>query len=341
MIGIPEEIPSQIICQICQEIATDPLVCSNCRYWTCKTCLDDWKKARKNCPIRCANPTFMPPSDTDLRNVSYIEVTCDCPCGEKMLLRNNLEHKVLIDQPHLCFNNSRCQSFGRFKIPSAKVVFCSNECYDVYLVARSKTNDLWKNIAAELETSEGKLNMVRSRFLPEKVEYPFTPVGKNTAIAEESDPAFAMPEYGKFEYSGTSRFFKTLYLKERLNASMYIINISTNSEEYFKIGFAKEKVKGDNYCFSDNDNGEAYVTMGQMRKGSASTGEKIGTPLRNDVTFTIKINFDKGQVQIEDYKNNFMQTTLPFTKELLDSKPYFALAFKKPTKFSMACFDFE
>lgn len=341
MLNVPDEIPSKLICQTCQDLAVDPLVCSVCGYWHCKSCLDEWRKTKQNCPIRCNNPKYSPPSDKDLQNVSYIPVKCDCSCGQRMLLRNNLEHKDLNVDPHYCFNNARCNQFGIQKVEGSNSVFCSANCYEVFLVAQKKTDELWKNIAQELSTAEGRNKFVAEKFIPEKPEYPFSSVGNAFQMSPLSDPDFQLLEPNKYRYKGTARFFKTMYIDKPLEAQKYVICISSNSEEFFKIGFARDKLQRPNYCFSDDLNGESYLTMGQMRSNSSTAGQKVGAPIRRNACFTLKVDVPQGTVTIEDKKNNLFSTKLPFDKQLLTARPFFAVAFKRAADFSIVCYDFK
>lgn len=337
---IPEQVPSKLTCQTCQEMASDPLVCSVCGYWHCKTCLDEWRRSHDNCPLRCRNAVFAPPSESDLQKVAYLRVPCHCPCGQTMPLRNFLEHCEQIADPHCCFNFARCKQFGAFRVQQCRHVFCSRDCYDVYLVSTRKTNDLWQNIAADLATAAGRDNLVRGRFLPQAVDHPFADVGADFALAPESDADFAAEGPSRYRFAGSGRFYRTMYIDKQLCASRYVICISADSHELFKVGLAREKTARRNYCFSDTQNGESFFTLGQMRAASASAGARVAAALPKQASLTLKVDRVKNTVSVEAKSHGLFATPLPFSAALLQSKPFLALAFKRPATFSVVCYEF-
>jgi len=50
--------PELIICQICQCIMLEPVMCLNCQNYYCKKCIEDWKKKSPTCPNKCEEPIF-------------------------------------------------------------------------------------------------------------------------------------------------------------------------------------------------------------------------------------------------------------------------------------------
>ena len=48
-----DEINSELICPICEEIVDDPIECSNCEKAFCSQCIQDWSSVKKECPNRC------------------------------------------------------------------------------------------------------------------------------------------------------------------------------------------------------------------------------------------------------------------------------------------------
>lgn len=344
--SLPSEIPGRIICQICQEVAQNPKSCSKCKYWSCSVCIDDWVKSGKNTcmnPSKCQQPAYQVPKEAEVEQVAYIKVDCTCDKHEKMLLGNNLEHLVNIESPHICFNYYRCKQFGVFSAPETSVVFCSKECYEVYCVAQKKTDDLWKNIHNDLKKPELREGLKKSNFLPEKEAFDkLAPVGAGFALdLEHSDPRYKVLGANQFEYEGTDRFFKTAYFSKKIEKGSLVILISSDSKEFFKVGFAKEKKQGKDYCFSDDDNGEAFFTIGQMRTNSPSYGQQVTVQIKGEAALCIKANFAKKTFTVEEKNSNIYETILPFSEKVKGGDVFFAVAFKKPSKFKVVIYEFD
>ena len=90
-------IEQNVICPICSGILVSPIQCLNCENCFCELCLEEWKKAKgdKNCPFRCANPTFK--NSRLIKNIlSNIKFKCKNGCKEEipyLELENHYEDK--------------------------------------------------------------------------------------------------------------------------------------------------------------------------------------------------------------------------------------------------------
>ena len=72
--------PELIICQICQCIMLEPVMCVSCQNYYCKKCIDSWKKKSGVCPNRCENPTFKSVIEKN-RLITKMKFKCIKGCG--------------------------------------------------------------------------------------------------------------------------------------------------------------------------------------------------------------------------------------------------------------------
>ena len=75
--------PELIICQICQCIMLEPVMCVGCQNYYCKKCIDDWKKKSGVCPNRCKNPIFKSVIEKN-RLISKMKFRCIKGCGAEI-----------------------------------------------------------------------------------------------------------------------------------------------------------------------------------------------------------------------------------------------------------------
>ena len=101
-----------IICQICQCIMLEPVMCMNCQNYYCKKCIDDWQKKSKKCPNRCENPNYKSVIERN-RLITKMKFKCTKGCGAEILfddLKNHyssncLENKQNNNQENIQINN--------------------------------------------------------------------------------------------------------------------------------------------------------------------------------------------------------------------------------------------
>ena len=75
--------PELIICQICQCIMLEPVMCVGCQNYFCIKCINDWKKKSGVCPNRCENPIYKSVIEKN-RLISKMKFRCIKGCGAEI-----------------------------------------------------------------------------------------------------------------------------------------------------------------------------------------------------------------------------------------------------------------
>ena len=75
--------PELIICQICQCIMLEPVMCLNCQNYYCKKCIEDWKKKSQTCPNKCEEPIFKNVIEKN-RLITKMKFKCIKGCGAEI-----------------------------------------------------------------------------------------------------------------------------------------------------------------------------------------------------------------------------------------------------------------
>ena len=83
--------PELIICQICQCIMLEPVMCMNCQNYFCKNCIDGWKNKSGTCPNRCENPTYKSVIEKN-RLITKMKFKCIKGCGAEILFDDIKNH---------------------------------------------------------------------------------------------------------------------------------------------------------------------------------------------------------------------------------------------------------
>ena len=83
--------PELIICQICQCIMLEPVMCMNCQNFFCKNCIDGWKSKSGICPNRCENPIFKSVIEKN-RLITKMKFKCTKGCGAEILFDDIKNH---------------------------------------------------------------------------------------------------------------------------------------------------------------------------------------------------------------------------------------------------------
>jgi hypothetical protein len=86
-----ESLKDNIICQICQCLMIEPIICLNCQNYFCKNCVESWKAKSNLCPLNCENPIY---KNVIGKNnlISKLKFKCIKGCGEEILYDNIKEH---------------------------------------------------------------------------------------------------------------------------------------------------------------------------------------------------------------------------------------------------------
>ena len=83
--------PELIICQICQCIMLEPVMCLNCQNYYCKKCIEDWKKKSQTCPNKCEEPIFKNVIEKN-RLITKMKFKCIKGCGAEILFDDIKKH---------------------------------------------------------------------------------------------------------------------------------------------------------------------------------------------------------------------------------------------------------
>ena len=83
--------PELIICQICQCIMLEPVMCLNCQNYYCKKCIEDWKKKSPTCPNKCEEPIFKNVIEKN-RLIIKMKFKCIKGCGAEILFDDIKKH---------------------------------------------------------------------------------------------------------------------------------------------------------------------------------------------------------------------------------------------------------
>ena len=75
--------PELIICQICQCIMLEPVMCVGCQNYFCIKCINDWKKKSGVCPNRCENPIYKSVIEKN-RLITKMKFKCIKGCGAEI-----------------------------------------------------------------------------------------------------------------------------------------------------------------------------------------------------------------------------------------------------------------
>ena len=83
--------PELIICQICQCIMLEPVMCLKCQNYYCKKCIEDWKKKSPTCPNKCEEPIFKNVIEKN-RLITKMKFKCIKGCGAEILFDDIKKH---------------------------------------------------------------------------------------------------------------------------------------------------------------------------------------------------------------------------------------------------------
>lgn len=83
--------PELIICQICQCIMIEPVMCMNCQNYYCKNCFEKWKNKSGICPNRCKNPVYKNVIEKN-RLITKMKFKCIKGCGAEILFDDIKNH---------------------------------------------------------------------------------------------------------------------------------------------------------------------------------------------------------------------------------------------------------
>ena len=72
-----------IICQICQCIMIEPVMCLGCQNYYCKKCIEGWKKKSDKCPNRCENTIYQNIIEKN-RIIAKFKFKCIKGCGAEI-----------------------------------------------------------------------------------------------------------------------------------------------------------------------------------------------------------------------------------------------------------------
>ena len=78
-----ESFQDMIICQICQCIMLEPVMCLECQNHYCKKCIEDWKKKSDKCPNRCENTIYKNIIEKN-RLITKFKFKCIKGCGAEI-----------------------------------------------------------------------------------------------------------------------------------------------------------------------------------------------------------------------------------------------------------------
>ena len=80
-----------IICQICECIMLEPVICVDCQNYYCKKCIEDWKKRSELCPNRCEKPIYKNVIEKN-RLINRMKFKCIKGCGAEILFEDIKNH---------------------------------------------------------------------------------------------------------------------------------------------------------------------------------------------------------------------------------------------------------
>ena len=72
-----------IICQICQCMMIEPVMCISCQNHYCKKCIEGWKKKDSKCPNRCENTIYKDIIEKN-RVITKFKFKCIKGCGAEI-----------------------------------------------------------------------------------------------------------------------------------------------------------------------------------------------------------------------------------------------------------------
>lgn len=68
------DIPGELLCGVCSEVVTDPLLCTHCDHLFCSHCLEAWERG---CPNKCAEADFTKAPRIITRILEDLKVKCE------------------------------------------------------------------------------------------------------------------------------------------------------------------------------------------------------------------------------------------------------------------------
>ena len=80
-----------IICQICQCIMIEPVMCLGCQNYYCKNCIESWKKKSETCPNRCEKPIYKNIIEKN-RVITKFKFKCINGCGAEIAFGDIKSH---------------------------------------------------------------------------------------------------------------------------------------------------------------------------------------------------------------------------------------------------------
>ena len=98
--------PELLICQICQCLMLEPVMCIGCQNYYCKKCIEDWKKKSGKCPNRCENPTYKSVIEKN-RLITKMKFKCIKGCGAEILFDDIKNHYNSNCLENLQINNQK------------------------------------------------------------------------------------------------------------------------------------------------------------------------------------------------------------------------------------------
>ena len=88
---IYEMFKDSIICQICNSLMIEPVICLNCQNTFCKKCKEKLKENGENCPGKCQEPIIKDVIEKN-NNITKFKFKCIRGCGQDILFNNLLIH---------------------------------------------------------------------------------------------------------------------------------------------------------------------------------------------------------------------------------------------------------
>lgn len=89
--NIYELFKDSIICQICNNIMIEPLICLNCQNTFCRNCKEKLKENGENCPGKCQQPIIQNVIERN-NNIKKFKFKCIKGCGEKIEFKDIQTH---------------------------------------------------------------------------------------------------------------------------------------------------------------------------------------------------------------------------------------------------------
>lgn len=68
------EVPGELVCGVCTEVVSDPLLCNHCDHLFCSHCLQLWERG---CPNKCQETHFTKAPRIVVRIVEDLKVKCE------------------------------------------------------------------------------------------------------------------------------------------------------------------------------------------------------------------------------------------------------------------------